>query len=222
MADIFQEIEEDVRRERFERLWKRYAPIIIGVVLVIVVGVAGVTGWRAYVSSERLESSDRFNAALAKADAGDREAAITEFAVLAGDAREPYATLARLREAGLRAENGDKQAAAAAFTQAANATDDPLMREYAELMAVVETIDSSAPDEVIARLEPFTAAGRLWRALARDYLAFVAYKKGDLARARQVWDEISKDDQSAPAQRARANELLAATAAAADANKGSK
>ncbi|MDF3075145.1 MAG: hypothetical protein K0S54_2812, partial [Alphaproteobacteria bacterium] len=29
MADIFQEVEEDVRRERAEKLWKRIAPLVL-------------------------------------------------------------------------------------------------------------------------------------------------------------------------------------------------
>lgn len=219
MADIFQEVEEDVRREKAERLWKRFAPLVIGIAVAVVVAVAAVTGWRQYVASERAESSDRFNAAVALAAGGNRAAAVEQLATLAQEAREPYATLARLRQAGLMAEGGDK-AAAAVFAETAAKTDDPLIRDYAKLMAVVQTIDSEPAEAVMAKLEPMTAEGQPWRALANDYLAFLAYKSGDIARARAVWGEIVKDERAAPAQKARANELLAATAAAAGESKG--
>jgi len=219
VADIFQEVEEDVRREKAERLWKRFAPLVIGVAVAVVVAVAAVTGWRQYVASERAESSDRFNAAVALAAGGDRAGAVEQLATLAQEAREPYATLARLRQAGLMAEGGDK-AAAAVFAETAAKTDDPLIRDYAKLMAVVQTIESEPAEEVMAKLEPMTAEGQPWRALANDYLAFLAYKSGDIARARAVWGEIVKDERAAPAQKARANELLAVTAAAAGESKG--
>ncbi len=213
MADIFQEVEEDVRRERAQQLWKRYAPIVIGVALVIVLAVAGVTGWRQYVASQHAQASDRFNAALMQAAAGDRAGAIAALGELAQDAREPYGSLARLRQAALMAEAGDR-AAAATFADAASRSEDPLIRDYAELMAIVQTISTDPPATVIARLEPHAADGRPWRALARDYLAFVAWKSGDVARARQVWETIRNDEQAAPSQKARAAELLAATAPA--------
>jgi len=119
------------------------------------------------------------------------------------------------------AEAGDK-AAAATFADAAAKADDPLVREYAELMAIVQTINTEPADAVIAKLEPLVADGKPWRALARDYLAFLAYKKGDVARARQVWEDIRKDEQAAPSQKARALELLTVTAAAAGENKGTQ
>ena len=221
MADIFQEVEEDVRRERAEKLWKRIAPLVLAITIAVVAGVGGVTAWRQYVASERAESSDKFNAAVTLAAGGDRTAAIAALGTLAQEAREPYATLARLRQAALMAETGDR-AAAATFADAAAKSEDPLIKEYAELMGVVQGIGIDPPDSVISRLEPMTAAGKTWRNLARDYLGFVAFKKGDLPLARRVWDEIIKDEQAAPSQKARANELLTATAPAASDNKGTQ
>lgn len=221
MADIFQEVEEDVRRERAEKLWKRIAPLVLAIAIALVLAVGGVTAWRQYVASERAESSNRFNAALGQAASGDRAGAIAALGALGQEAREPYATLARMRQAALMAEAGDK-AAAATFADAAAKADDPLVREYAELMAIVQTINTEPADAVIAKLEPLAADGKPWRALARDYLAFLAYKKGDVARARQVWEDIRKDEQAAPSQKARALELLTVTAAAAGENKGTQ
>lgn len=221
MADIFQEVEEDVRRERAEKLWKRFAPLVLAVAIALVLGVGGVTVWRQYVASERAESSDRFNLAMGQAASGDRAGAIAALGALAQDAREPYATVARLRQAALMSEAGDK-AAGATFADAAAKASDPVVREYAELMAVVQTIGAEAPEAIMAKLEPMAAAGKTWRNLARDYLAFLAYKKGDVARARQVWEDIRKDEQAAPSQKARALELLTVTAAAAGDSKGTQ
>jgi hypothetical protein len=45
VADIFHEVDEEVRRERLQRLWERYSfHIIAGAVLVIAV----IGGWRGY------------------------------------------------------------------------------------------------------------------------------------------------------------------------------
>ena len=65
MADIFNEIEEDIRRERMTRLWKRFGPIVIAVAVLIVLGVAGMRGWEWYSAKQAEETGARFEAALA-------------------------------------------------------------------------------------------------------------------------------------------------------------
>ena len=45
MADIFHEVDEEVRRERLQRLWDRYSIFIIALSVLI---VAGVGAWRGY------------------------------------------------------------------------------------------------------------------------------------------------------------------------------
>lgn len=209
MADIFREVDEEVRQERLNELWKKYGPWLIGAAVVIVVATAGVTGWRQYSLSQRLSASDKFNAAVAMA-AADRAGAEKALAALASDAPEPYATLARMREAGLRASAGDKTAAAV-FDEVVRTTSDTDLKELAKLLSAVQGISTDPPDTVAAKLKPLAADGQPWHGLARDYLAALAYKKGDVAGARTIWEQIAKDVSSSAQLKARAEELLAAT-----------
>ena len=45
MADIFHEVDEEVRRERLQKLWDRYSIYIIGLAVLI---VAAIGAWRGY------------------------------------------------------------------------------------------------------------------------------------------------------------------------------
>src|SRR3546814_9631016 len=60
VGDIFQEIEEEFRRDRLDRLWKRYGPYLIAVFVLIVAGTAGYVGWREYSASQHFAYSDRY------------------------------------------------------------------------------------------------------------------------------------------------------------------
>ena len=63
MADIFKEVDEDLRRDNFEKLWKKYGFYFIGLAVTVVLAVAGVQGWRAYDLDQRGKMSDRYGAA---------------------------------------------------------------------------------------------------------------------------------------------------------------
>jgi hypothetical protein len=62
MSDIFQEVEEDVRRERYEQLWKKYGNHVIGAAAVLVIAVGGWQAWTAYDNNQRRAVSDQYEA----------------------------------------------------------------------------------------------------------------------------------------------------------------
>jgi len=70
MSDIFQEVEEDVRRERYEQLWKKYGNHVIGAAAVLVIAVGGWQAWTAYDNNRRRAVSDQYEAAQKAAGAG--------------------------------------------------------------------------------------------------------------------------------------------------------
>ena len=41
MSDIFREVEEDVRRERFQKLWKAYGSYAIAALVLLFAGIGG-------------------------------------------------------------------------------------------------------------------------------------------------------------------------------------
>ena len=63
VTDIFQEVEEDVRRERYEQLWKQYGNYVMAAAALLVLGVAGYEAWRNYDLKQRETYSDRYEAA---------------------------------------------------------------------------------------------------------------------------------------------------------------
>jgi hypothetical protein len=211
VADIFQEVDDDVRQDRLNRLWKKYAPALIGLAVLVVAATAGVTGYRYYVNSERERASDALIAAQQLAVTGDRAGAIKALDALALDAREPYATLARLRSAALRAENGDAPGAIAAYNEVARTAQDKDIRELASVLAAIQGAGATPPEERIAKLMPLADGGGAWQNVAREYLGYLLFKMGDGAGARQVWQQISQDTAASEALKSRALELLSAT-----------
>lgn len=215
MAEIFQEVDEDVRRERYEKLWKKYGSYLIGAVLGIILATVAGVGWQKYQTSQREAEGKRFAAALALAREGRSAEAANAFMALAADAGAGYRVLARLQAAAALRAAGDVDGAVVAYDAvAADSGAGQALRDLAVLLAVQNLMDRAAPAELERRLEPLLAEGNSWRFSARELAALVALKSGDVTRAREGFAALA-DDPAAPAGvRARAAEMLAASGTA--------
>ena len=82
MGDIFQEVEEEVRRDRYSKLWKDYGGYIIAAAVALVLGTTASVGWQEYTAQRQQDDSDRFVAAAALSVEGKELEAAEAFRVL--------------------------------------------------------------------------------------------------------------------------------------------
>ena len=83
---FLREVEEELRRERYERIWKEYGTFILAGAALIVVGVLGYK----YVENRRITAAqttgERYEGAMDLATAGKDGSAEKEFASIIGEA----------------------------------------------------------------------------------------------------------------------------------------
>jgi hypothetical protein len=209
VADIFQEVDEEVRRERLEQLWKRYGNYIIAAALVV---LACIGAWRGYIYWEERKAAEAgaaFEAASALAEEGKRVEAEKAFAKLASEGTPGYRRLARFREAGQLGVSDPKAAVAAYDALAADASLGRSMQDLAAVRAALLLVDTAPYQELRTRLEPLTAADRPFRHSARELLAVSAWRAGDSAAARQWIDAVVADPATPGSIRTRIDVLSA-------------
>ncbi|HWT08922.1 MAG TPA: tetratricopeptide repeat protein, partial [Roseomonas sp.] len=110
MPDIFDEVEEDLRAERAQKLWARFSTPILAALLLVIAGVGGWQGWRWYETRRETAAATAFMAAhrAAEAEGADLAAMASRFEGLTADAPEGYRIIALLRAAALKAEIGER------------------------------------------------------------------------------------------------------------------
>ena len=213
MSDIFQEVDEEVRREQLARLWQRYGHYLVALCVLILVGVGAWRGYEWWQTKQATQSGAAFEQAVALAEAGKHAEAEAAFAKLGADGTAAYRVLARLRQAAELARTDSKAAVAAYDEIAADKHAGRVVQDLAAVRAGYLQVDSVPYAALLERLEPLTAADRPFRHSAREILALSAWKSGDMAAARQWTDAIMTDPQSPPGTRSRAevlSELIAA------------
>lgn len=210
MADIFREVEEDLRRDNLEKLWKKYGRAGIVAAVAVVVGVAGAQIWRSYELKQHQEMSNRFADALRQAQIKSPSAALPELTALAAEGGG-YASLAALERARVLAASGDRAGAIETWESiAADGDVEPSFRAVATLMAVLHQIDDGDPADLRTRLAPLMAEGSAFRGSALELMAVLALREDDVASARDFYTQIADDPGSPSGLRARAAQMLAA------------
>lgn len=212
MSDIFREVEEEVRRDQFLKLWKKYGVLVIAVVAVVVLGVAGYQGWTVYEQRQREAAAEAYAAAASQLAAGETEAARASFADLADPGSGGYALLASFEAAHLAAQAGDGAAALEAWGQIAQ-SDAPLAyRDAAVLAAARFRLDAGEAEEAGMMLEPLMEGNRPYRPLAQEMAAIAALERGDAAAARERLESLLADAEAPASVRERATQLVATIA----------
>lgn len=202
MSDIFREVEEDVRRERFEQIWKQYGDYIIAGVALIIIAVAGYELWLRYEENQRLKASETFIAAQQLADTGNLAQATAAFTVVARDAPGGYAKMARLSQAGALLANGQGGEAITIYKSIAN-DDKGLVGSIARIRAGWALATMGPRADLDSILAPLTEATSPWRFSAREIFAYADFHAGNVAKAQEEFQSLADDKSASQAMRSR-------------------
>lgn len=207
---LIKEVDEELRQEQLETLWKRYGNLIIGTAIALVVAVAGGQGWTTWQAKERQASSTRFAEASRLLEQGSRDQAMEMLGKLSVDGTEGYRILSEMKLGDLKQQAGDPVGAAAIYERVAASRVDEVYRDLAVLKAAYLKLDTGDAGQIDKMVEPLAVESSAWRHSAREVMALAALKRGDTAKAVELFRKVADDPAAPQGVRARAAEMLAA------------
>jgi hypothetical protein len=191
--NIFREVDEELRRERAHKLWRRFAPYVIGAAIGVVLIVAVNEGWSWYQNSNSAKASDQYFQALELLDKGDVAGGQAALDAIQTSGNGGYAMLARFKEAALLAKDGKTAEAIAAYDTLSTSESNPRLRELALVLAANILVDGGDLAAVEARVGGIAVDGNPMRNAAREAIGLTQYKAGDLKAARATFEAIAAD-----------------------------
>ncbi|ANC91481.1 hypothetical protein A6A40_05945 [Azospirillum humicireducens] len=207
MSDIFREVDEDLRRDRAEHLFKKYGGAMIAAVVLIVAGTGGYSFWRHWQAQKKEEQTAALVTAIAQSAQGP-EKGVEALAAFAGSANPSLAAIAQFNAAALMIRQGKPAEAATVYDGiAGNGAVPAEYRDLATLLAVMQRTDGGDPTQLTAKLQPLTADGSPWRFTARELTAVLAVRAGDTEKARTLFKQLADDQQAPSGVRSRAADL---------------
>ncbi len=208
MSDIFREIDEDLRRERMGKVWKKYGNWVIAAALLIVASTAGWRGWEYWRNKQAEAAGARFEKALELVREGKDSDAEKALAEVAADAPGGYRILARLRGAAETAKRDPDAGVAAWRTIAGDASAGAVVQDLARLRVGYLLVDKAPYADLAKEIESLTSPANSWRNAARELLAVSALKANDMTNAAKWLDQIVSDREAPQSLRQRAESFL--------------
>ena len=188
---FIREVDENLRREQAEQLFKKNAPLIAGAVLLLLAAIAGYLYWQNRQQEAGARDSETLVAAMEDLGA-NRPGAEAKLEPLLNSSSDGIAAQAKLTKAAALLGKGDKTGALKLYRGLAD--DDSQaqpVRDLATIRMTALEFDMLDPQVVITRLEPLSKPESAWFGSAGEMTAMALLKQNKKAEAGRLFATIA-------------------------------
>jgi len=216
LTDVFEEVEGQMRVERYRSLGRKLLPWLIGLAVLALLAFAAFWGWREWIRRGAAEASVDYAAALTALQANNQAEAQRRLTAVSEGRSPAYKALALQQRAAIqlnqpgRTPQQQAQRTAALLDEAADAADGEVMADAARLKAAFLAMEYAPYAEQRRRLEPLAEDGRPYALLAREALAMAQIQAGRARDARRQFVVLSQSLDAPQTTRTRAQAMIAA------------
>lgn len=208
MTDLFEEVEEQLRSDRYRQFARKALPWMLGVAAAALIAVLGYWGWDTWRTKQTDKASEQYAQAMDAFIAGDREGAKRLWTEVSKSPSAAYKAMALMHLAGSAEAAKDTASAVRLLDEAAKAAPDPVIGDAARLKSAFALLDTASLKDLEGRLKPLMEEGRPYRIQAREALAFAKLKAGDTNGARGDFLLISQSLDAPQGAQARAQAAI--------------
>ena len=172
MVDLFDEVEEELRSDRYRNLFRNLAPWVTGLFGLVLAGYLAFWGYRIWQDRNLASAGAAYQKGVDAVGQNDYAGAAADFQAAAKAGAPGYRTLALLQLGGLRQAAGRPDEAAKLYDEAAASAPNPIFGDLAKLRAAQALLDTTPYPQLESRLKPLADPKRPYWLYAKEALAF--------------------------------------------------
>ena len=189
--EFIREVDEDLKQEKNEQLWKKLLPYIISITVGIIIFTSGYVFWDNYSNNVKQQLGDDFTAAVELANEEDLDAALLALDRIVDKGSDGYVTLSKMKKASLLIESGNLEDGLDIYLDLEQNAVDQSFRDISTILFVLNSIDTKNSDLLLQKLIPLEKS-KIWKSSALELMAFIYLKKSDNAKAIEIFRTLSQ------------------------------
>ncbi len=196
MSELFREIEEEVKRERLENIWKSFGRFAIWGSVAIIAFTAIYVAWDDYSQRQAEAKTAQLLSGSEHMNTGDYKGAVSIFSNVADDTSSPYYVIAMLQKAIAQYQAGDDEGVKKTYESLAKNDNGSSLGALVKVKAIGDGEAIDAPQS-----SPFyhtLAEQKAWQLLGR----------GKNAEAADIFAALANDEKTPISLASRAKEVL--------------
>lgn len=208
-SDIFREVDEDIRREQYKKIWDKFGVYIVSAAAAVIIIVAGYQYWNFRAKSIAATSGAEFMQAETLADSGKIDDANKAFSALVESGPAGYQTLSKFRLASGNAAEGKLDEAIKIYDQIiSDSSVDDTLRNFARIQAAMLLIDKGEHDKIKQHVGALAEGTGPWRHSAQELMGLSAYGAGNKSNSEKFYSKLVSDPTAPQSLRQRAEMML--------------
>lgn len=206
---FIREIDEELKNEKLKKIWDKYGLFIIIFIIAAISAAVSFETFKSWNEKRNQEFSDTYAYALNLQNQGRYAEAMEVLDKLQKSKKAIYSDIAEIQMANIMVEQNKIEEAIAVLENVVKDKDfNPQMKEIATIKLASYKLDYAPSEEIQEMLTPLVRQNGVWTNIAKEMLAMLAVRDGDLDRAKTLYQEISVAANTPESLKARAQDTL--------------
>ena len=205
--EFIREVDEELKEEKYSKLWKKIGPYVISFAAGIVLFTSGVVGWGSYSEKKKQMLGDDFTAAVDLIKEDDIDTALIALERITDKASDGYVTMAKMKKAAILIEKKEIDEGLAIYEDLEKTAVDQSFKDMSSILFILNAIDYRSSDELITRVDRLTLNSS-WKFSALELKGFIFLKDKKYDEAKEIFNEIIKLRNAPSTLAGRARDML--------------
>ena len=187
--EFIREVDEELKEEKYAKLWKKIAPYVISLALGIILFTTSIVGWDSYIENSKQKLGDDFTAAVELIKEEDIDTALIALERITDKSSDGYVTLSKMKKAAILINKKNIEGGLSIYLDLENTAIDQSFRDMATILYVLNALDYVEPLKLLEKINKLSIDSP-WKFSALELKGFIFFKNNDLSRAKQTFQEI--------------------------------
>ena len=209
---FIKEVNEDLKNESMKKLWDKYGLYIIILVAAALTAAVSFETMKAWHTKKIQKWSDSYAYALSLQNQGKYDDSIQTFDYIAGQDYGIFSDLAQMQKANILLDQNKTDEALKLMAEiAADKSFNSQLRDTVALKLASYKLENAPIDEIRQLIGGIAQdAENSWQPSANEMLALAYLRDGEIAQAREIYDQLLQSDKTSEVMKVRIKDILSA------------